>query len=266
MSSIPFAPHRFQSTAAYYTRFRTPYPDALIDDVVKRVGLNPGDRVLDLGCGPGMLAIGFARRGMDVLGIDPEDEMLNAARADAEAAGVTVRFRKGSSYDLTPEMGLFRLVTMGRSFHWMDREKTLEMLDTMVVPDGAVAFFDDHVISSDPAWKPLLDRVSATYVPENAVLRRLRHDGGFQRHETVLVKSAFSDLSLIGRILVRDLGPDDIVGFAYSLSVTSPTALGDRRAAFETELRAGLFELAPDGQFSDIVCPEALIAVRPQRD
>jgi SAM-dependent methyltransferase len=264
MSAIPFEPRRFRSTAAYYTRFRVPYPEALIDDVARRVGLEPGDRVLDLGCGPGMLAIAFARRGMSVLGLDPEDEMLEAARADAASAGVDVTFRQGSSYDLPAETGAFKLVVIGRAFHWMDREKTLEMLDGLLVADGAIALFDDHAVKRTPDWKPLLDRLSQAFVPDNAVLRKIRHEGGFQRHETVLLHSAFSDVSLIGRPVIRDLTADEVVGFALSLSVTSPQALGDRRDAFETDLRAGLAELSPEGRFHELVRPEALVAFRPK--
>ena len=49
-------------------------------------GLEPGDAVMDLGCGPGLLAIPFAQAGMKVTAVDPEPEMLEAAGA-ARAAG-----------------------------------------------------------------------------------------------------------------------------------------------------------------------------------
>ena len=264
MTTIAFEPRRFRSTAAFYTRYRVPYPEALIDDVAARAGLVPGDRVLDLGCGPAMLAIAFARRGMDVLAMDPEDEMLAAAQADAGAAGVEIDLRKGSSYDLAPEMGLFRLVVMGRSFHWMDRDKTLETLDEMIVSGGGVALFDDRALVREPDWKALLDDLSRKCVPDNAVLRRLRHEGGFQRHEPILMRSVFSDVSLVGRVRPRPLGIDDIVGYALSLSVTSPEALGAGREAFEAEFRAGLEKLSPSGRFEDVVLPEALLAFRPE--
>jgi len=265
MTTLPFKPRRFRSTAAYYARYRVPYPEALISEVAERAGLVPGDRVLDLGCGPGMLAIAFARLGMEVVGLDPEAEMLAAARADAGKAGIEAEFIEGSSYDLGPDMGRFRLVVMGRSFHWMDRPATLARLDTLIAPDGAVVLFDDHVLSRDPDWKPLLDALSEKYVPDSAVLRKLRHEGGFQRHEAVLMESAFADLSLVGRVTSRRPEVEEILGWAYSLSVTSPEALGNKRDTFEAELRAGLAGLSPEGRFSEIVRLEALVAFRPGR-
>ena len=56
-------------------------------------------------------------------------------------------------------MGPFRLVAMGRAFHWMDRAATLAMLDRMVTPDGGVALFHDaHPPVEENAWfKTLCD-------------------------------------------------------------------------------------------------------------
>ncbi len=66
-----FEPHRFRSTVPYYARYRLSYPDLLIRRVAALVGLKPGDLVLDLGCGPGFLAVPFARAGMAVTAVDP---------------------------------------------------------------------------------------------------------------------------------------------------------------------------------------------------
>ncbi len=263
MNTLPFEPRRFRSTAAYFARFRVPYPQSLIADVAERVKLGPDDRVLDLGCGPGLLAIAFARLGMEVLGLDPEAEMLAAAREDAAAAGVAIRFEEGSSYDLSAELGTFRLATMGRSFHWMDRSATLAALDGLIQPGGAIALFHDHRIATKPDWPVVFDLVSEKYMPEGSLLRRLKRDKQWLVHESVLLDSVFSDLATVGRVIARTITADDIVGRALSMSATSPEALGNRRESFEAEMRARLAEISPSGAFSEIVRPEALIAFRP---
>jgi tRNA/tmRNA/rRNA uracil-C5-methylase (TrmA/RlmC/RlmD family) len=116
---------RFQSTAEYYIQYRPRYPQALINAVAELLALDGRRRLLDLGCGPGFLALAFAPWFEAVVGMDPEPEMLAAAEAEARAAGITRALVLGGSEDLGPHLGRFRLVTMGRSFHWMDRDRTL---------------------------------------------------------------------------------------------------------------------------------------------
>lgn len=52
-----------------------------------------GKRVLDVGCGGGILAEAMARRGARVTGIDPGEEAIGAARAHAEGSGLAVDYR-----------------------------------------------------------------------------------------------------------------------------------------------------------------------------
>lgn len=263
MVTVPFEARRFRSTAAYYARYRVPYPPALLASVAARVGLEPGDRVLDLGCGPAMLGLGFARLGMEVVAMDPEPEMLAAARDSAAEAGLPLELVQGSSYDLGAGLGNFSLVTMGRSFHWMDRLPTLAALDGLVLEGGAVALFHDRKISSEPDWRSLLNELSDKYSPDRQSVRAQRSDPEWRHHEAVLLQSAFSAVESRGQVFAQDLSIEDLVGRTYSMSVTSPDVLGDRQAEFEAEFRAGLAALAPDGHFHDVVASEAVIAFRP---
>lgn len=50
---------------------------------------------------------------------------------------MTLGLIEGSSYDLGVRHGSFLLVVMGRSFHWMDRDATLRVLDRIIDPAGA---------------------------------------------------------------------------------------------------------------------------------
>src|SRR5690242_6066052 len=105
-------PHPFLSTIPYYERYWIPYPDALIADVVERCGIRPGSAVLDLGCGPGQLAVAIARRGDTVTAMDPHPAMLSVTRVRAADARVAIRLIEGGSFDLDPAIGRFHLVAM----------------------------------------------------------------------------------------------------------------------------------------------------------
>jgi ubiquinone/menaquinone biosynthesis C-methylase UbiE len=258
-----YDPRRFRTTVPYYARFRLGYPEALIARVIEIVGLKPGDKVMDLGCGPGLLAILFARAGMAVTAVDPEPEMLAAAKASVHEAGVTLDLRQGSSFDLPTGIGPFKLVTMGRAFHWMDRAETLIALDRLVTRDGAVALFDDdHPRTAENRWRLKLHEIGNKYGRGETSHVVAREKSDYRTHESYLLASAFSKLERTGFVIRRELTTDQIVGLAYSLSTSSPEKLGDRAAEFEQDLRAELAEISPDGKFVEIAEMGALIARR----
>jgi SAM-dependent methyltransferase len=258
-----YDPRRFQTTVPFYARYRLGYPDALIARIMQIVGLKPGDSVMDLGCGPGLVAIPFAQAGMKVVAVDPEPNMVDAAKEAARAAGVTLDVRQGSSFDLPAGIGPLRLVTMGRSFHWMDREATLKILDKLIVPDGAIALLHDnrpHTVEN--RWRNVMNDVGNEFGRRETSHMKERESAGYRTHESFLLRSPFNRLESAGVFIERKLTADDIVGLAFSLSTSAPQRLGDRKESFERALRTRLAELSPDGQFIEIAEAYALIARR----
>jgi SAM-dependent methyltransferase len=77
-----------------------------IDTLIARLGLEPGIRVLDVGCGPGRHANELGRRGYEVHGVDISETFLDVARADAPE-GVT--YGREDARDM-PFRGEFDLV------------------------------------------------------------------------------------------------------------------------------------------------------------
>jgi ubiquinone/menaquinone biosynthesis C-methylase UbiE len=128
----------FRGTASYYARFRPAYPDELIAHLVERYGIDDTSRVLDLGCGTGQLALPLARFAGEVVGMDPESEMLAVAAELARERGIdNVNWVLGSSADLDRrkvDIGTPQLVVIGRAFHWMDELRTLGSLYDLVPP------------------------------------------------------------------------------------------------------------------------------------
>jgi hypothetical protein len=54
-NDIEFTSDLYRGTAAYYDRYRLPYPDAMIADLVERAAPSGRGRLLDLACGTGQL-------------------------------------------------------------------------------------------------------------------------------------------------------------------------------------------------------------------
>lgn len=254
---------RFESTVPYYARFRPRYPAALFELIAARRGLDGRGRLLDLGCGPGFIAIAMAPYFAEIVGVDPEPAMLDAARHEAEAARVKLTLVAGSSQTLGYELGAFRMATMGRSFHWMDRDATLVTLNAIIEPGGAIALLGERLLDApENGWRAAWEIVSRKYAAPRAY-RRHWTNPAWERHETVVLRSPFSEIDRVAVTGRRTSNLEDLIGRAYSMSSTSIAFLGDRREAFERDLRAALLEFSPSGTFDEIVESAAMIASRP---
>jgi len=225
--------------------------------------------VLDLGCGPGQIALAFAPYAGPITAMDPEPEMLRIAASMAEAAphelGGKIRFVEGSSFDLGPALGTFHLVAIGRAFHWMDRADTLQRLDRMIAPGGAVALFGDrHPEVPQNAWRAAYNAVLDRYSAEDDA-RRLRKSAEFGSHESVLLASPFAQLERIGVIEERRTLIADFDARLLSLSSVSRAEIGARVEEMIAEFRAAMTPYVVDGTVSEVVESQALIASRPPR-
>ena len=68
------------------------------------------------------------------------------------------------SLGLPGEFGRFRLVTMGRSFHWMDREQILTALDRMVDEDGGLVIANDScLVRPTTTWQRAIEDIQRRF-------------------------------------------------------------------------------------------------------
>jgi SAM-dependent methyltransferase len=262
MSALhPFEKHRFRAAAPYYLQGRPPYAPALIRRLAQVCRLGRESRVMDLGCGPGQLARALAPFVGAVTAVDPEPEMLRIAASSGAEEAANIRFIEASSKDIAPAWGRFDLVVIGRAFHWMDRLLTLQLLDQVIVPGGAVALLGtDHPQVPDNAWveafDSIIDRLSA-----GDSARAKRKSSGWQSHEAVLLGSAFSRLERIAAWERRQTPLKTFLDRARSLSSVSGK-IEELAGKAALELHAALAPYSTEGTISEVVESKATIAWR----
>jgi len=245
----------YATAAAHYLRGRPPYSDQLLDVVRTEIGLDGSGTLIDVGCGPGVLAVQLAPLFETVIGIDPEPAMLAEAHRHAAAHDVQAAWIEARAEDLA-ELGLpaARLVTFGQSIHWTDGQLVLAAVYELLEPGGAVSLIaPDIEHGSPPADAP------APPIPHDQIETLIGHYLGWSRsprediYETSLKGSPFGASHVVhapGRSdIVRTT--DDVVSGYLSMSFAAPDRFGDRLDTFIVDLQALLTAVSPAGRFHD---------------
>jgi 2-polyprenyl-6-hydroxyphenyl methylase/3-demethylubiquinone-9 3-methyltransferase len=97
-----------------------------------------GLTLLDIGCGAGLAAEAFARRGARVTGLDAAGEALAAARAHAASGGLAIDYREGLPEDLPDGETYDAVVALEVIEHVADRPAFLTALARAAKPGGLV--------------------------------------------------------------------------------------------------------------------------------
>ena len=103
----------------------------------KKLDCLKGLRILDIGCGAGILSEPLARLGADVVGIDPAGENIEIAKAHADEGGVEIDYRATTAEDLAADGEQFDIVlAMEVVEHVIDVPAFVATCASMVKPGG----------------------------------------------------------------------------------------------------------------------------------
>lgn len=235
------------SEAASYYGFRAPYAPQALAYVRDAFRLDETSRALDLGCGPGTIAIPLSRMVGHVLAVDPSEAMLSQGRTlGAQAERSNIDWLHARAEDVAEALGTFDVVTMGQSFHWMDRDTVLRQLAPMIARGGGLALINPGKRRPQENWEPLVGEAIARYLGD---IPRHPQKHPEPEHEPALLRSnAFSRFT--AREFAMDFERDvtSILGYVYSMSISPKSAFGDRIDVFERDLTEALLAANPVGR------------------
>jgi ubiquinone/menaquinone biosynthesis C-methylase UbiE len=149
---VTVAGTNFGKAAADYGRYRAGFPDSLFARLTDFGIGAPGQTIVDVGTGTGTLARGFALRGCQVIGLDPDARMLQQARVLDQAARVEITYTQATAEATGLGAGIADVVTAGQCWHWFDQARAIQEAQRILKPGGrlVIAHFD---------WLPLAGNV-----------------------------------------------------------------------------------------------------------
>ncbi|CAN5504356.1 class I SAM-dependent methyltransferase [soil metagenome] len=256
----------FQGSAPYYVQGRLPYASDLANQLASALQFDGHGRLIDVGCGPGVLTLPLAHLFEEAVGVDPDDGMLIEAQRRAAFAGITnTRWVRKRAEELPAKLGTFRVAIFAQSFHWMDRDLVASTIYSMLEPGGAFVHVSDAKDGRSPTESEL-----PYPQPPSATIQELiqRYLGPVRRagqgvllfgtpggEAAVLQRAGFPtpERLRIPANATIERSTDDVVAWVFSHSGSAPHLFGDRLAAFEIDLRQLLNEASPSGRFSERV-------------
>ena len=145
--------------------------DAAKQQLIEQADLQPGQRVLDVGCGTGDLLVLIAKRHPDVevIGLDPDPKALTRARRKLDRAGLSAQLDQGFSDELPYQDRSLDRVFSSFMFHHLgsdEKAKTLAEIRRVLNPAGRL-----H----------LLDFGGSTGDRDHGLIARLLHSGDHMR-------------------------------------------------------------------------------------
>lgn len=166
---------RFTSRVANYVRTRPDYPDDLLSLLEREYGLGPGTTVADVGSGTGILTRRLLDAGAEVMAVEPNAAMREAAEA---LLGENARFRSVAATAEATTLGdaSVDLVVVAQAFHWFDRAATRrEFVRILREPRRVALIWNERVETGTPfleGYEALLREYAGDYlaVRHNAIL------------------------------------------------------------------------------------------------
>lgn len=169
--------------------------------LIEQADVQPGHRVLEIGCGTGNLAVAvkLAQRDAEVVGLDPDPKALDRARRKVERRGLSVQWDRGSAADLPYADASFDRVLSSLMLHHLGQD------------EKAQALREASRVLTAGGELHLLDVGGATVAEDGFVARRLHHkprlaDNDGDRIPALMADAGFDAPTEVGHVVGRVMG------------------------------------------------------------
>lgn len=257
-----YDPTIYQGAAVHYRYGRPAYSPGLEAVLGEELGLDGSGRLLDVGCGPGVLTVRLAHLFKEAVGLDPDPEMIAEGRRAAQERDIAnITWVQALAEDLPAVApGAYRLVTFGSSFWWTDEARVAEAVYDMLEPGGALVLImhspGGRSVPPSPGLPPIPHAEIEALVEKYLGTTRRAGQGAPPAHgtdEDAIASTRFGVPQVMFAPGVPDLVRDteSVLAGYFSFSFSAPHLFGDRVEAFGTDMRNLLRARSPEGLFWD---------------
>jgi len=268
---VRFAADLYRGTAGYYDRYRLPYPEAMITDLVRTARISGRGRLLDLACGTGQLTFPLRQWFGEVWAVDSEPDMAEVVRAKAAAVGArNVRPIMSAAETLDAEPEYFELTVIGNAFHRLDRDLVAGRILGWLQPGGSLALcWSSGPWTGAEDWQRALAATLEQWTTALGAGHRVPAGWDEARRRRpdlqVLTEAGFEVAGRREFTAEHRWSLPELAGHIRSTSALPPSALGDEAAAFDADLTASVGPHSDSDVFTETVSFAYDLASKPAR-
>ena len=256
----------FSGTYEYYAKYRPGIPEEVINIIIRHFAIKPSDRILDIGCGTGQVALVMEGKCGEIVCLDSDPEMLKQAKKATKNSKIKLVWINRGAQDLgkiKENLGTFKIATICRAFHWMNQKQVLKDLDGLIDEDGGVAIFGDGSFWTGPKdWQQAVRKVVQKYLGEE----RRAGTGMFKQldepWENITSRSSFKLVKKQEVPTVRNWDIKSIIGCLFSTSFAAPNLFGEQVHAFQKDIKKTILSINPRGIFQENALWSIILASR----
>lgn len=155
---------RFSDRVENYVKYRPSYPEKIVEELLAKGVITPNSVIADIGSGTGKFSELLVKKGVQVYGIEPNDEMRKAGEEFLSNYSIFQSISGTAEATNLPDNSI-DVITAAQAFHWFKIEETQKEFTRILKPNGyIVLIWNDR--DSDDAFQKEYDKLIVEHCPE----------------------------------------------------------------------------------------------------
>ncbi|WP_238653141.1 class I SAM-dependent methyltransferase [Paenibacillus piscarius] len=153
---------RFSNRVDSYVKYRPSYPSEAVDYLYNDIGLRPNSKIADIGSGTGSLSKLLLERGSEVIAVEPNQAMREAAEQRL-ASHPNFQSRSGSAEATGLPDQSVEFIVCAQAFHWFDQAAAQTEFRRILQPGGKVILLWNSRLTHGTSFREEYDQLLLTY-------------------------------------------------------------------------------------------------------